>query len=82
MRELGAVSEEEHQKIISMLERQEDLEQVWLVGENFKKAKSSYKCFKNVEEVKDALKASPVEGFLILVKGSNGTRLYQLPELL
>ena len=82
MRELGAVSEEEHQKIISMLERQEDLEQVWLVGENFQKAKSSYKCFKNVEEVKDALKASPVEGFLILVKGSNGTRLYQLPELL
>ena len=82
MRELGEASEEEHGKILSLLQRQNDCEEVWLVGDNFRKEKSPYRCFKDVEEVKEALRESPVEGKLILIKGSNGTRLYQLPDLL
>ena len=82
MRELGEASEEEHGKILSLLQRQNDCEEVWLVGDNFRKEKSPYRCFKDVEEVKEVLRESPVEGKLILIKGSNGTRLYQLPDLL
>lgn len=82
MRELGDVSEEEHQKVISLLQENESIEEVWLVGQNFQKVASSYHTFKDVEEVKSALADSPLSGRLILIKGSNSTKLYQLPELL
>ena len=36
----------------------------------------------NVEQVKAAIAANRPEGRYILIKGSNGTRLFQLPELL
>lgn len=38
--------------------------------------------FADVEEVKAELQANPLEGYTILIKGSNGTKLFQLPELL
>ena len=38
--------------------------------------------FRDVEEVKAALDEEKPEGYYILIKGSNGTRLYQLPEKL
>ena len=82
MKELVSASEEEHQKIIDMLQQQEDVEMVWLVGENFMQTKSPFRCFTDVEEVKKELAGHPLSGHLILIKGSNGTRLYQLPELL
>ena len=59
-----------------------DVEQVWLVGENFAHASHSYRSFANVDEVKEELKVHPVVGYTILIKGSNGTKLFQLPELL
>ena len=34
------------------------------------------------EEVKAELQARPIEGRTILIKGSNGTKLFQLPEFL
>ena len=34
------------------------------------------------EDVKEELKSHPIEGHTILIKGSNGTKLFQLPELL
>ena len=82
MRELGAVSEQEHANIIRMIDEM-DCKTVWLVGENFRKvAGDKYVCFKDVEEVKDRLKSESVSSRLILIKGSNGTRLFELPELL
>lgn len=39
------------------------------------------KCFRDVEEVKAELKEQPLEGFTILIKGSNSTKLYELKEL-
>ena len=36
----------------------------------------------DVEEVKAAIAAEKPEGHYILIKGSNSTKLYQLPELL
>ena len=80
MRELGAESLEEHRRIAKQLQDME-LERIWLVGEEFSKAAEEGMCvFKDVEEVKEALKAEPISDSTILIKGSNGTKLYQLPE--
>ncbi len=80
MRELGAESLEEHRRIAKQLQDME-LERIWLVGEEFSKAaEEGMRVFKDVEEVKAALKAEPISDSTILIKGSNGTKLYQLPE--
>ena len=83
MGELGDVSTEEHQKIIELLKTL-NLDKVWLVGEEFKKVKSpdSFLIFDNVEEVKDLIKENKPKGMTILVKGSNSTRMFELPPLL
>ena len=81
MRELGEVSDEEHQRIVDFIGTL-GLEQVWLVGEEFDRARCDYRRFHDVEEVKAALKTERPEGYTILIKGSNSTKLYQLPELL
>lgn len=81
MRELGESSREEH---IAMVDRLKEcaFDQVWLVGDEFSDIDCDYRKFANVEDVKTAIAASPVEGYYILIKGSNGNRLFQLPELL
>ena len=81
MRELGEVSAEEHQRIADYLESM-DIEEVWLVGEEFADTRCDYRKFHNVEEVKAAIAAHCPEGRYILIKGSNSTKLYQLPDLL
>jgi len=81
MRELGEVSAEEHQRIVDYLQTT-DVEEIWLVGEEFGKTVCNYRKFKNVEEVKTVLSNHCPEGMTILIKGSNGTKLFQLPDLL
>lgn len=81
MRELGAESEMEHQKVVDKVGAS-GIETVWFVGDNFRKAVHHYRTFSIVEEVKAAIQAEPIEGRTILIKGSNGTKLFQLPELL
>lgn len=86
MRELGADSELEHRKIMDVLTGM-PLEEVWLVGENFaslnyQNIRISPRYFKDVEEVKKELANNPLSGKTILIKGSNGTKLFQLPEYL
>ena len=81
MGELGDVSDEEHQKIIKLLEEAR-FDEVWLVGEEFQKANSSFRTFANVDEVKAAIAQEQPQGRYILIKGSNSTRLYELPALL
>ena len=86
MRELGADSEMEHRKVMDVLAGM-PLEDVWLVGENFaslnyQNIRISPRYFKDVEEVKKELANNPLSGKTILIKGSNGTKLFQLPEYL
>lgn len=81
MRELGATTDEEHQKVVERLEAG-DFQNVWLVGENFAKINTTYRKFQNIEEVKEELQQHPLKGFHILIKGSNGTRLFELPDFL
>lgn len=81
MRELGEVSVSEHQKIINLLNTL-PIQQVWLVGEEFGKTTTTFQKYKNIEEVKEAIRQEQPQGFYILIKGSNGIKLFQLPELL
>lgn len=82
MRELGKESLEEHKHIVKQLQGME-LERIWLVGEEFAKtAEKGMRVFKNLDEVKEALKAEPVSNSTILIKGSNSTKLHQLPDFI
>ena len=81
MRELGNSSHKEHQKLVAML-ADSDLDSVWLVGDEYTDLPSAFRHFHDVDEVKAALQSEQPQGYHILIKGSNSTRLYQLPELL
>lgn len=81
MGELGAVSNEEHQKVVDFL-KDSGLDEVWLVGKEFGKTVCPFRKFNDVEEVKQAIAAHRPEGRCILIKGSNSMHLYQLPKLL
>jgi UDP-N-acetylmuramoyl-tripeptide--D-alanyl-D-alanine ligase len=81
MRELGEVSQEEHQRIVDYL-KTTDIKTIWLVGEEFEDIHCDYPKFKDVEAVKAAIAAEQPTGHYILIKGSNSTKLFQLPELL
>lgn len=83
MRELGEASEEEHMKIARQAAGL-GAEAVWLVGEEFRSAAEAEHLdwFPDVDAVKQYLQVNPVKDHLILVKGSNSTRLHQLPEFL
>ena len=81
MRELGEVSQEEHQRIVDYLQTT-DIKTVWLVGEEFENIHCDYPKFKDVEAVKAAIAEKQPAGYYILIKGSNSTKLFQLPELL
>ena len=85
MREMGQESTAEHQKVVDRLSKMR-LDEVWLVGSEFAKCRTkslkNYTHFDDVEEVKSRLTSTPIRDRLILIKGSNGTRLYQLPSCL
>jgi UDP-N-acetylmuramoyl-tripeptide--D-alanyl-D-alanine ligase len=86
MRELGDVSHDEHQHIVDMLQNT-GVTEAWLVGHEFEQCtmnqeRCAFRLLKDVEEVKAELQKNRPEGRLILIKGSNSNRLYQLPELL
>ena len=83
MKELGEASAEEHQRIVELLQ-QCDFEKVWLVGEEFAKTAhpAEYETFADVEAVKARLAADKPKGYIILIKGSNSTRLIQTTEWL
>lgn len=86
MRELGAASASAHQEVAD-LAATTGCEALWFVGENFAAVPpattgADVRHFANVEEVKAAIAADPITDKLILIKGSNGTKLFQLPELL
>ena len=81
MRELGDASLDEHQRMVEVIGCS-GIDSVWLVGDEFAKTTCDYRKFHDVEEVKKAIQAECPDGYTILIKGSNSTKLYQLPELL
>lgn len=94
MRELGNESQKEHLRVLHQLQGMQ-LEQVWLVGSEFAQATkelqkdrdaeenpTEYLNFENEKQVEEYLSAHPLDNHIILVKGSNGTGLFRLPDLL
>ena len=80
MKELGSVSHDEHQRIVDQLSRM-TLEEVWLVGSEFEHTTTpaTFRKFENVAGVKEAIASEKPHDRYILI---NGTRLFELPELL
>ena len=76
MRELGEVSEAEHRNIVELL-KEKGFTKVWLVGSEFAKVaqESEFRLFADVEAVNDALRIEPLNGYNILIKGSNSIGL-------
>ena len=74
MGELGPGSDEEHDKIREKI-AETGVKTVWLVGKQWGKYD-----FETVDDVISHLQESPVEGKLILIKGSNSQKLFKLPE--
>jgi len=87
MLELGSESRAEHQRVVDRL-AQMNLDALWLVGHEFGSDAvdlsqlPGVRVFADVNEVKAAIEASKPEGYTILIKGSNGKRLFELPPLL
>jgi len=88
MRELGNASEEAHRQVVAQA-LECDIEAVWLVGEEFRQALQDtpatdieVRSFNDVEAVKAALAEQAPADRLILIKGSNSTKLHQLPDIL
>jgi UDP-N-acetylmuramoyl-tripeptide--D-alanyl-D-alanine ligase len=81
MRELGEASHDEHQRMVGLI-AQAGIDAVWLVGEEFAHTQCDYRKFADVEEVKAAIAAEQPHDYTILIKGSNSTKLHQLPDLL
>ena len=81
MRELGAESAAEHQKIVDYI-KESGFEKVWLVGELFAASEHSFKTYANAQEVIKDLQANKPKGYTILIKGSNGIKLSSTVEYL
>ncbi|MBL7971212.1 MAG: UDP-N-acetylmuramoyl-tripeptide--D-alanyl-D-alanine ligase, partial [Prolixibacteraceae bacterium] len=83
MLELGEVSDEEHQKIVTYVEDQ-NFTDVFLIGPQFKNTKdrTEKKKFEHVELLSNYLKTQPIENKLVLIKGSRGIHLEKILELL
>lgn len=87
MLELGEWSAEEHRSILELVVAG-DFERIWLVGKHFTEAAATLNadgrvsCFASREEVAEKLSANPIEGALVLVKGSHSIGLEKLIPLL
>ncbi len=85
MKELGSYSLEAHIDIFKQIESMlSEVNSVMFVGEEFKRASERYSLatrhnfFSDVEELKCYLREQNIENSLILIKGSNSTKLFTL----
>ncbi len=87
MLELGEWSAAEHRTIVELVAAA-DFERIWLVGKHFAEAAAAIEndprmsCFASREEVAARLETNPIEGALVLVKGSHSIGLEKLIPLL
>ena len=76
MRELGAISNEEHQKVVDFLQKHQI--NAFLVGAEMTKTKSDFPTFENADSLIDKDLLSTLTDTTILIKGSRGIRLEKL----
>lgn len=86
MKELGAISEEEHQRILEFVASQ-SFSKAFFVGKSFsdladKFNHSTFHFFENAETLSAFLKENPLRDHYILLKGSHSVHLEKLVEYL
>jgi UDP-N-acetylmuramoyl-tripeptide--D-alanyl-D-alanine ligase len=74
MKELGALSEEEHKRLVFNLSSA-GFDRTFLIGAEFRNTGCDYPLFEHAEDFIMYLKAQPLEGYTILIKGSRGNQL-------
>jgi UDP-N-acetylmuramoyl-tripeptide--D-alanyl-D-alanine ligase len=77
MRELGEKSPVLHDEIVSLVDACR-FDKVLLCGERFSAAGRAHTCFGTVDELNEYLRANPVRGCEILIKGSHGMHLEKI----
>jgi UDP-N-acetylmuramoyl-tripeptide--D-alanyl-D-alanine ligase len=83
MLELGDKSEEEHLRVLKIL-NDNNIKEVLLTGPLFSKvsSESGFRYFPDIKKLKDYLKSEQVSGYHILIKGSRGIALEQIYDIL
>ncbi len=81
MFELGKLASEEHQNIVDLVEKME-LEDAFLIGDNFSDTRTSLKTCRTFEALSEYLKDHPLSNSQILIKGSRGMALERIVPLL
>ena len=80
MLELGKQTTQEHQHIVSLLEKQSH--RVILIGEEFGKIQHQFVHFNDTKEALSWIKNNPIKNHYILMKASRGIGLEKLKEIL
>ena len=82
MRELGPTSDELHTEVITRI-KEGNYDKVFLCGEHFQKAAGKdFTTYATTEELIEALRKNPLEGYHVLIKGSHGMALERVVEVL
>ncbi len=81
MKELGDDSRKEHEALVKKL-LDSPLQGIVLVGEEFRFAADKVLWFATSAEAADYLRNHPIEEAVVLLKGSNATRMWTLQEVL
>ena len=82
MKELGSTSDKEHRDVVKRLERGH-FERIVLVGDEYRFAsQQGHLWFATADEARQHFEAHPIEGCLVLLKGSNATRMWEIADAL
>lgn len=81
MRELGGVSQTEHQQLVDLIEAY-SFTQVYLVGKSFRGLTTEFSIYENVGDLIQEFTTHPLSDYCILIKGSNGVQLDKVVGLL
>ncbi|MGP8214657.1 MAG: UDP-N-acetylmuramoyl-tripeptide--D-alanyl-D-alanine ligase [Bacteroidia bacterium] len=82
MFELGEDSRKEHQSLADFIENKKVWDNIFLVGAEFGKTKSSATVFETMPEFLEWLSANPIKNKTILLKGSRGMAMERVLEKL
>lgn len=81
MKELGECSRDEHQRIADFVSAA-NLDKVWYVGPQFGGVNTEETVFADAGQVVRAITENPIEGYYVLIKGSNSMKLSQIVDYL
>lgn len=81
MRELGGVSQAEHQQLVDLVEAY-SFTKVYLVGKSFRELDTNFPVYEDVGELIEEFVSHPLTDHCVLIKGSNGVQLDKVVDVL